>query len=90
MLFGNFDITLSNFRSRPHVTFYLILILSAVLSVNLATDYNQDVALKQNSAFDHLYEKVNSPIHKFVDLAYSKLLTSSAIQISLVSSVSSH
>jgi multiple antibiotic resistance protein len=80
MLFRYFDTILSNFRSRPHTTFYLILIFStAVLSITLAAYYNQVVSFKQSVTFDYLYEKIILSIHQFNDLVYGKLLSSLAV-----------
>ncbi len=79
MLSRYFDSTISNVRSRSHLTSYLILICSTILMTTLAIYYSQDIAINQSIIYDFLYEKILSPTHRFIDLASSKLLTSSAI-----------
>jgi multiple antibiotic resistance protein len=79
MLFRYFDNTLSNLRSRSYATLYLLLIFSAILSIALVIYYDQVVVSKESITYDYLFEKTFSPIHQFIDLIYSRLLSSSVI-----------
>ena len=79
MLFDYFDSIVSNVRARSHPASYLILICFAMLITALAIYYIQDIAIQQSITYDFLYEKILSPTHRFIDFAFSKLLTSSAI-----------
>jgi multiple antibiotic resistance protein len=74
-----FDNGLSSLRSTSHVTLYLILIFSAILSISLAIYYDQVILSKESISYDNLYAKTLSPIHQFIDLVYSKLLSSSVV-----------
>jgi multiple antibiotic resistance protein len=55
------------------------LIFSAILPIALAIYYNQMIVSKENWIYDYPYERIFSPIHQFIDLIYSKLLSSSVI-----------
>jgi multiple antibiotic resistance protein len=79
MLFRYFRDILSNLRSSSHVTVYLILIFSAILSIALAIYYNQMIVSEENLAYDSLYGRFISPMHQFIDLAYTKFMSSSVI-----------
>ena len=50
-----------------------------MLITALAIYYIQDIAIQQSITYDFLYEKILSPTHRFIDFAFSNLLTSSAI-----------
>jgi|Tabmets5t2r1_1033131.scaffolds.fasta_scaffold00148_8 multiple antibiotic resistance protein len=76
MFLRNFNNTIVNLGSRSHVTLYLILIFSAILSIALAIYYNQMMVSEENLAYDSLYERIISPIRQFIDLAYSKFMGS--------------
>jgi multiple antibiotic resistance protein len=79
MLFRYFSNTLSSLRSKSRVILYVTLIFSAIFPIALAIYYDQVIVSKESITFDYLYERILSPIHQFIDLAYSKLLSSSAI-----------
>jgi multiple antibiotic resistance protein len=49
------------------------------IDYSLAIYYIQDIAIQQSITYDFVYEKILSPTHRFIDFAFSKLLTSSAI-----------
>jgi multiple antibiotic resistance protein len=55
------------------------LIFSAIFPIALAIYYEQVIVSKESVTVDFLHERILSPIHQFIDLAYSKLLSSSAI-----------
>jgi multiple antibiotic resistance protein len=76
MFFRHFNNRIVNLESTSHVTLYLILIFSAILPVALAIYYNQTMVSVENLAYDSLYEKIISPIRQFIDLAYSKFMSS--------------
>lgn len=76
MFLRNFNNTIVNLGSRSHVTLYLILIFSAILSIALAIYYSQMMVSEENLAYDSLYERIISPIRQFIDLAYSKFMSS--------------
>ena len=79
MLFRYFSNTLSSLRSKSRVILYVTLIFSAIFPIALAIYYDQVIVSKESITFDYLNERILSPIHQFIDLAYSKLLSSSAI-----------
>jgi multiple antibiotic resistance protein len=76
MLFRYFDNRLSNLESSSRITLYLILIFSAIMPIALAIYYNQMTVSKESVVFDHLFERIFSPIHQFIDLIYSGLSSS--------------
>lgn len=79
MLFHYFNNTLSNLESRSRITLYLILIFSAIIPIALVIYYNQMTVSKESVAFDHLFERIFSPIHQFIDFIYSGFLSSSVV-----------
>jgi multiple antibiotic resistance protein len=79
MLFRYFDNRLSSLRSRSHIILSLILILSAILAISLAIYYDQVILSNESITYDNLYAKTFSPIHQFIDLLYSKFLSSSVV-----------
>jgi multiple antibiotic resistance protein len=76
MFFRHFNNRLSNLESRSHVTLYVILIFSAILSIGLAIYYNQMTVSEKNQVYDYVYETFISPTRHFIDLAYTKFLGS--------------
>jgi multiple antibiotic resistance protein len=76
MFFRHFNNRLANLESRSHVTLYVILIFSAVLPIAFAIYYNQMIVSEENLAYDSLYGTIISPIRQFIDLTYSKFLSS--------------
>jgi multiple antibiotic resistance protein len=78
-LFRFFSNTLSSLRSKSRVILYVTLIFSAIFPIALAMYYDQVIVSKEGITFEYLHETILSPIHQFIDLAYSKLLSSSAI-----------
>jgi multiple antibiotic resistance protein len=79
LLFRYFNNRFSNHRSKSRVILYLILIFSAILPIALAIYYNQMTVSKENITYGYLHERILSSIHQFIDLAYSKLLSSSVV-----------
>jgi multiple antibiotic resistance protein len=79
MFFRHFNNRIVNLESRSHVTLYLIVISSAILSIALAIYYNQMMVSEENLAYDSLIGRIISPIRQFIDLAYSKVMSSSVI-----------
>ncbi len=79
MFFRHFNNRLANLESRSYVTLYVILIFSAVLPIALAIYYDQMMVSEENWTYDYLYETIISPIRQFIDLAYSKFLSSSVV-----------
>ena len=79
MFFRHFSNRLSNLEPRSYVTLYVILIFSAILSIALAIYYDQIMVSEKNWTYDYLYEIIISPIRQFIDLAYSKFMSSSVI-----------
>ncbi len=79
MFFRLFNYALENLESRSHVTLYVIVIFSAILSIALPIYYNQMIVSEENLAYDSLIERIISPIRQFIDLAYSKFMSSSVI-----------
>ncbi len=79
MFFGHFNNTLSNLKSRSYVTLYVILIFSAILPIALAIYHDQMMVSEENWTYDYLYETIISPIRQFIDLAYTKFMSSSVI-----------
>ncbi len=78
-MFRYFSNTLSSLRSKSRVILYATLIFSAIFPIALAIYYEQVIVSKESVTVDFLHERILSPIHQFIDLAYSKLLSSSAI-----------
>jgi multiple antibiotic resistance protein len=79
MFFRHFSNRLSNLESRSYVTLYVILIFSAVLPIALAIYYDQMMVSEENWTYEYLNETIISPIRQFIDLAYSKFLSSSVV-----------
>jgi multiple antibiotic resistance protein len=79
MLFRYLNNSLSSLKSKSYVIFGLILILSAILPIALTIYYNQMIVSKENITYGYPYEKIFSPIHQFIDLIYSKILSSSVV-----------
>lgn len=76
MLFRYFNNRLSNLESSSRITLYLILIFSATMPIALAIYYNQMTLSKESVVFDHLFERIFSPIRQFIDFIYSGLSSS--------------
>lgn len=76
MLFRYFNNRLSNLESSSRITLYLILIFSATIPIALAIYYNQMTLSKESVGFDHLFERIFSPIRQFIDFIYSGLSSS--------------
>ncbi len=79
MFFRYFSNRLSNLESRSYVTLYVILIFSAILPIALSIYHDQMMVSEENWTYDYLYETIISPIRQFIDLAYSKFLSSSVV-----------
>jgi multiple antibiotic resistance protein len=79
MFLCHFNNRLANLEPRSQVTLYLILIFSAVLPIAFAIYYNQMIISEENLVYDSLYGRIISPIHQFVDFAYSEFLSSSVV-----------
>ena len=79
MFFRHFNNRFSNLEPRSHVILYVILIFSVILPIALAIYYNQMIISEENLAYDSLYGRFISPIRQFIDLAYTKLMSSSVI-----------
>jgi multiple antibiotic resistance protein len=79
MFFRHFNNRLSNLELRSHITLYVILIFSAILPIGLAIYYNQMTVSEKNQVYDDVYETIISPTRQFIDLAYSKFLSSSVV-----------
>jgi multiple antibiotic resistance protein len=79
MFFHRFNYALENLESKSRVALYVILIFSVILSIALAIYYNQMIVSEENLAYDSLYGRFISPIRQFIDLAYTKLMSSSVI-----------
>jgi multiple antibiotic resistance protein len=79
MFFRHFNNRLSNLEPRSHIILYVILIFSAILPIALAIYYDQMVVSMENLAYDYLSDTIISPIRQFIDLAYSKFVSSSVV-----------
>jgi multiple antibiotic resistance protein len=79
MFFRHFNNRLSNLEPRSHVKLYVILIFSAILPIALAIYYDQMMVSMENLAYDYLSDTIISPIRQFIDLAYSKFVSSSVV-----------
>lgn len=79
MFFHRFNYALENLESKSRVALYVILIFSVILSIALAIYYNQMIVSEENLAYDSLYGRFISPIRQFIDLAYTKFMSSSVI-----------
>lgn len=79
MFFRHFNNRFSNLEPRSHIILYVILIFSAILPIALAIYYDQMMVSMENLAYDYLSETVISPIRQFIDLAYSKFVSSSVV-----------
>ena len=79
IFFRHFNNRFSNLESRSHVILYVILIFSAILPIALAIYYNQMMVSEENLAYDYLHDTIISPIRQFIDLAYSKFVSSSVV-----------
>jgi multiple antibiotic resistance protein len=79
VFFRYFSNRLSNLESRSYVTLYVILIFSAILPIALSIYHDQMMISEENWTYDYLYETIISPIRQFIDLAYSKFLSSSVV-----------
>jgi multiple antibiotic resistance protein len=55
------------------------LIFSAILPIALAIYYDQMVVSMESLAYDYLSDTIISPIRQFIDLAYSKFVSSSVV-----------
>jgi len=79
MFFRHFNNRFSNLEPRSHVILYVILIFSAILPIALAIYYDQMMVSMENLAYDYLSDTIISPIRQFIDLAYSKFVSSSVV-----------
>jgi multiple antibiotic resistance protein len=79
MFFRHFNNRFSNLEPRSHIILYVILIFSAILPIALAIYYDQMVVSMENLAYDYLSDTIISPIRQFIDLAYSKFVSSSVV-----------
>ena len=79
MFFRHFNNRFSNLELRSHVILYVILIFSAILPIALAIYYDQMMVSMENLAYDYLSDTIISPIRQFIDLAYSKFVSSSVV-----------
>lgn len=79
MFFRHFNNRFSNLEPRSHIILYVIVIFSAILPIALAIYYDQMMVSMENLAYDYLSETVISPIRQFIDLAYSKFVSSSVV-----------
>jgi multiple antibiotic resistance protein len=79
VFFRYFSNRLSNLESRSYVTLYVILIFSAILPIALSIYHDQMMISEENWTYDYLYETIISPIRQFIELAYSKFLSSSVV-----------
>jgi multiple antibiotic resistance protein len=79
MFFRHFNNRFSNLEPRSHVILYVILIFSAILPIALAIYYDQMVVSMESLAYDYLSDTIISPIRQFIDLAYSKFVSSSVV-----------
>jgi multiple antibiotic resistance protein len=79
MFFRHFNNRFSNLEPRSHVILYVILIFSAILPIALAIYYDQMVVSMESLAYDYLSDTIISPIRQFIDLAYSKFVSSSGV-----------
>jgi multiple antibiotic resistance protein len=79
MFFRHFNNRFSNLEPRSHVILYVILIFSAILPIALAIYYDQMMVSVENLAYDYLSDTIISPIRQFIDLAYSKFVSSSVV-----------
>ena len=79
MFFRHFNNRFSNLEPRSHIILYVILIFSAILPIALAIYYDQMMVSMENLAYDYLSDTIISPIRQFIDLAYSKFVSSSVV-----------
>jgi multiple antibiotic resistance protein len=79
MFFRHFNNRFSNLEPKSHVILYVILIFSAILPIALAIYYDQMMVSMENLAYDYLSDTIISPIRQFIDLAYSKFVSSSVV-----------
>jgi multiple antibiotic resistance protein len=79
MFLRHFNNRFSNLEPRSHVILYVILIFSAILPIALAIYYDQMMVSMENLAYDYLSDTIISPIRQFIDLAYSKFVSSSVV-----------